>query len=57
MNGYTLAQLFRSKNLEKMKMWAHSSIKNDTFNTAGQSNGVFGPIYGVKQLRQGLKVS
>ena len=48
MNGYTLAQLFRSKNLEKMKMWARSSIKNDIFYTAGQSDGAFGPIYGAK---------
>ena len=52
-NSYTLAQIFRSKNLEKMKMWAHSSIKNDIFCTARQSDGAVGPIYGAKQLSQG----
>ena len=51
-NGYTLGKLFRSKNLEKMKMWACSGIHDEILYPAGRSDGAFGPIYGVNSCNR-----
>ena len=55
-NGYTLGKLFHLNNLNKIKKLACSGIHDNISYTARRSDGVFGPIYGVKQLTQGQKI-
>ena len=51
-NGYTLIELFRSKNL-KNKHVGMQRHKAYYFYAAGQSDDLFGNMYGVKQRSQG----
>ena len=54
-NNYIWLQMFCSKNLKKIYVGTQRH-KESHFYGVKPLDGVFGPIYGVKQLEQGHKV-